>query len=140
MSRREVAESVRDVQNKHLWLIAVPKKKEIIGKFSDQPRWSLIFIRYGSSLLHKNRLNRVHDNRDRELHRYGSNMRVWIGFPRNPSRWKLNLRGIERTNHFERSCKSTVIFVISHIGLSHSVRRGFIGDPSRGIKDLLRKR
>lgn len=26
---REVAESVRDVQNKHLWLIAVPKKRKL---------------------------------------------------------------------------------------------------------------
>lgn len=91
------------------------KKKKIIGKFKlTSCHWYLSISR---SPPHANRLNRVYDNRDRELHRLadGSNMRVWIGFPRNPSRWKLNLRGIERTNHFERSCKSTVIFVISYI-------------------------
>lgn len=141
----------RRVQNKRSTsrvLITVPKKKKgnyrKIQRWSQlRARWSPIFIRYGSSLPDRNRLNRVYDNRDRELHRLadGSNMRVWIGFPRNPSRWKLNLRGIERTNHFERSCKSTVIFVISYIGLRHSVRGGFIGgSPSRGIRDLSRKR
>lgn len=141
----------RRVQNKRSTsrvLITVPKKKkEIIGKFNADHSCVHVDHRYLSVMDHlsstRNRLNRVYDNRDRELHRLadGSNMRVWIGFPRNPSRWKLNLRGIERTNHFERSCKSTVIFVISYIGLRHSVREGFIGgSPSRGIRDLSRKR
>lgn len=111
----------RRVQNKrqHLGLIAVPKKKK--RKLSENSAAKLTschwYLSISRSPPHANRLNRVYDNRDRELHRLadGSNMRVWIGFPRNPSRWKLNLRGIERTNHFERSCKSTVIFVISYI-------------------------
>lgn len=45
----------------------------------------------------------------------GSNVRVWIGFPRNPSRWKLSLRGIERTNHFERSCVNPLWYLSSPI-------------------------
>lgn len=94
------------------------KKKRKLSKNSAAKLTSCHwYLSISRSPPHANRLNRVYDNRDRELHRLadGSNMRVWIGFPRNPSRWKLNLRGIERTNHFERSCKSTVIFVISYI-------------------------